>query len=120
MSHTAIWIDHHKATIYNFTATGVKEKTIEASSAKKLDKEHQKKFYHDVALAVQNPEKIVLFGPGRAKDEFKHHCENHHHHQVLEAIVGVENMKDHPSKAEIIAKANSFFSNYFQWNSLTQ
>ena len=118
MSHTAIWIDHHKASIYTFTATGVEEKTV-AASEKKLDKEHQKKFYHEVAQALSNPEKIVLLGPGQAKEEFKHHCETHHHRQLMEAIVGVENMKDHPSKAEIMAKANSFFSNYFQWNSLT-
>lgn len=117
MSHTAIWIDHHKATIFTFTANGIEEKSIEAAE-KKLDKEHQKKFYHQVATALGGAEKIVVLGPGMAKDEFKNHCENHNHKRIFNAIVGIETMKDHPTKAELMKKADTFFSKYFQWNGL--
>jgi stalled ribosome rescue protein Dom34 len=115
MSHATIWIDHQTAHIFEFNAEGISEKTITNGHHGKMDKEHLKKFYHEVAIALGQPKEIFVVGPGTAKDEFQNHCEDHHHNQLKKAIVGVEAMKDHPRQSEIIAASRKFFSKYYSW-----
>lgn len=115
MSHATIWIDHQTAHIFEFHAEGIKEKIIMNGHHGKMDKEHQKKFFHEVAVALGQPKEIFVVGPGTAKEEFQNHCETHHHNDLKKAIVGVEAMKDHPRQSEIIAASRKFFSKYYSW-----
>jgi hypothetical protein len=46
-------------------------------------------------------------GPGSAKDELAKHIRDHHP-QLKDRIVGVE-PADHPTEAQIVAHARSFF-----------
>lgn len=114
MQHTAVWIDHQKAYIFNYSADGVHENKFEPHLEHNASKEHLKKFYHDLALKLNNSNQILVLGPGMAKQEFKNHCEEHHP-AVNKAIVAVENMKDHPSQEEILNTSNAFFKKYFMW-----
>ncbi len=111
MGHTTIWIDHQHTFIYEFTAKGVQEKKMESEGT---GSEHLKKFYHTVAESIGSPDQLLILGPGTAKDEFKHHCEDHH--QLSKAIVGTETMKSHPTKPEILAVSRKFFNTYFAWH----
>lgn len=115
MSHTALWIDHEKAQIFDYSANGIEERSIVNSNNTYKDEEHRKKFFHEVAQALNNAEKVFILGPGTAKEEFKHHCENHHHKHLAQSIVGVSTMKDHATKAEILKEAGKFYSSYFNW-----
>ncbi len=112
MSNYAVWIDHKHAYVFKFEAEGVEEFQL-----KSKDDQHGQddKFYHEVASHLTNPEELMLMGPGVAKDQFKHHCENHHHAKLAKAIVGVTTMESHPTKAMMLKKANEFFKNYHKW-----
>lgn len=113
--NTSIWIDHHKAYIFNYQADGIHENEIKAHDSK--NSEHLKKFYHEVAQKIENAENVLIMGPGMAKDEFKHHCEDHHP-KLKKAIKKVQSMKDHPSKDEMLAASNKFFKEFHSFAGL--
>ena len=117
MKHTAVWIDHHKAQIFDYNASGVEHKTFDADLHGKMTPEQLRKYYHDLADILVSSSKVLLLGPGQAKQEFKNHCEDHHR-KLNEAIVGIENMKDHASSEEILKASNQFFKKHFDWTGL--
>jgi len=116
MKHTTVWIDHQRAYIIECTTTGIQDRSIEKEEKGKMDHEHLKRFYHKVAMSLANPDQLLILGPGTAKNEFKHHCEQHGHADLKNAIVGIETMKDHPSKSEMIEVSRKFFNQYFTWH----
>lgn len=117
MSHTTVWIDHEKAYIFQYEAQSIKEKTVEGE--RHADTAHRKKFYHEVATFLGKPDQVLIVGPGTAKDEFRHHCEEHHHTALAKAIVGVETMKERPRKSEILDVSRKFFNHHFAWHSVS-
>jgi stalled ribosome rescue protein Dom34 len=113
MSYFSVWIDKQHAFIYEFTVDDVLETKMQAHGAH--DEAHTEKFYHEVAQKLNNAKEVLLMGPGVAKDQFKHHCEKHHHNQLAHAIVGVRAMEGHPTKAMMMSKAHEFFKTYHNW-----
>lgn len=111
MSHYAVWLDHQYAYIYEFGLNGVDELTLKASSYG----DHIEKFYHSVAEKLPNAEELVLMGPGTAKEQFKHHCEKHHHAQLAKAIIAVKPMEAHPTKAMMLHEARELFKEHHLW-----
>lgn len=118
MINKTVWIDHQHAYIFEFN----KNKIIEKTFNKKLDlvvsdsprkfthaKEHQKNFYHLIANELGVPNKLLLLGPGVAREEFKHHCEFHHHEELAKHIALSIPMKSHPRRSEIIRISKDFF-----------
>ncbi len=114
MGHVTLWIDHKKAHIFNYSAEAITEKEVKFEG--ESNHEHLKKFFHNVALSVGNPNQLLIVGPGTAKEEFKKHCETHHHNNLVKNIVGVETMKDHPTKPEILNVSKTFFDHHFKWH----
>lgn len=123
MSYYALWVTHDAATIFKFSATGVDEKKVEAASSAshhpgnprdQKDKGYDA-FYHKIAKDLTDAKEVMIMGPGVAKDEFRHHCEKHHHPNLAKAIVGTETFTSHPSKSEMLKKAKTFFKSYHQW-----
>lgn len=123
MSYYALWIDHQHAYVYKYTAQGVEEVKYEPDnhashhSHAPSDLKHKEsdKFYHKVASNLVDAEELMVMGPGVAKDEFKHHCEKHNHSKLSKAIVGVQTMGSHPTKAMMLQKASEFFKSYHMW-----
>lgn len=118
MSYYALWIDHKDAVVYKFNADGVDEKKIANGEFGKHHGEKHKEieeFYHTVAKNLTGAQELLVMGPGVAKDEFKHHCEKHNHAPLAKAIVGTETLASHPTKAEMLKKASTFFKSYHQW-----
>lgn len=113
MSYFSVWIDKEHAFIYEFTADAVNESKLSAHGAH--DDAHREKFYHLVAQKLTGAKEVFLMGPGVAKDQFKHHCEDHHHAQLAKSIVGVKAMEGHPTKAMMLDKAHEFFKSYHTW-----
>lgn len=117
MGHTTVWLDHEKAYIFQYDAQGIKEKIVEGT--RHADAEHIKKFYHEVAVFIGSPAQLLIVGPGTAKDEFRRHCEDHHHTALAKAIVGIETMKHHPLKSEVLDVSRKFFNQHFSFHSVT-
>jgi stalled ribosome rescue protein Dom34 len=115
MSYYSLWIDTAHAYVYKFTPNGVEETKIEAHGSKEHAHESTDKFYHEVAGKLVNAKELMIMGPGVAKDQFKHHCEDHHHQHLANAIVGVKAMESHPTKAMMLEKAGDFFKSYHSW-----
>ncbi len=111
MSQKTVWIDHHKAFIFDYQKDGIHESKLEPKHDGKVTQEFLRKFYHQVAESLKNAEAILVLGPGQAKEEFKNHCEEHHAH-VNQAIIKVESMKDHPTEAQILKISNEIFKQY--------
>jgi len=116
MGHVTVWIDHKKAHIFNYTAESITETEVEMEE--KSTHEHLKKFYHNVAHSIGNPNQLLIVGPGIAKEELKNHFEKHHHANLVKIIVGIETMKDHPTKPEILEVSKKFFDHHFNWHNI--
>lgn len=123
MSYYALWVTHNDATIFKFSTDGVDEKKLESGSGvshhtgnprDNKDKGHEE-FYHKIAKSLGDAKELMIMGPGVAKDEFRHHCEKHHHAALAKAIIGTETFTSHPSKSEMLKKAGTFFKSYHQW-----
>lgn len=117
MKRSAIWIDHHKAHVFDYHADGIHARKMEAKGEERVSKEHLRKFYHELAQSIQSSDCVFIMGPGIAKDEFKKHCLDHHP-AVGKAIVGVESAKDHASEDEMLKASNAFFKKYSNWEGL--
>ncbi|RVA07697.1 translational machinery protein [Mesorhizobium sp. M7A.F.Ca.US.002.01.1.1] len=116
--HAVAWLDHREAKVFFFnreTAESVRLVTTLAhhqthNKAGSIDGKRAPEndaFYHDVINALQPAKEWLIVGPGSAKDELAKHIRDHHAH-LKDRIVGVETA-DHPTEAQIVAHARSFF-----------
>lgn len=117
MKRSAVWVDHHRAYVFDYLPDGIHERKLEAKKEERVNKEHLKKFYHDLANSMQGSDCVFVMGPGMAKDEFKNHCIDHHP-ALGKAIVGMETVKDHASQDEMLKASNAFFKKYSNWEGL--
>jgi stalled ribosome rescue protein Dom34 len=115
MSYYALWLDHKQAFVYKFTEKGIEETSLIAESKHPKTDIDDQKFYHSLTPMLDDAKELFIMGPGVAKDEFKHHCEKHHHSKLAKNIVGVKTMESHPTKARMLEEANSFFKNLHLW-----
>lgn len=115
MSYYALWLDHKNAYVYRFTEKGVEEKSFAAESKQPRTDKDDQKFYHSLTPLFNDAQELLIMGPGVAKDEFKHHCENHHHSGLAKKIVGCKTMESHPTSAKMLAEANAFFKQLHMW-----
>jgi stalled ribosome rescue protein Dom34 len=111
----ALWLDHKKAYVYKFTEKGIEETSFNAVEKHPRTDQDDQKFYHSLTPMIKDANELLIMGPGVAKDEFKHHCENHHHANLAKKIVGVKTMESHPSKARMLEEANGFFKHLHMW-----
>ncbi len=110
MSQYVIWLDHHYAYIYKFSLNEIDEITLKAHAH-----EESKKFFHEIAQRLSDAHELLIVGPGTAKNEFQHHCQQHHHDKLAQAIKGVVTMPSHPTKAMVTEQAREFFSRLHAW-----
>jgi hypothetical protein len=116
--HSVVWIDHHKATAWQFTSTDEQHKVVHAHD------QHQKvhsrksthgdpkhtadaKFFEEVAQALAGTHEILIIGHAQTKQEFAAFLKEKHA-PLGKGIVAVENA-DHPSDAEVLAYARRHF-----------
>jgi stalled ribosome rescue protein Dom34 len=122
--HAVIWIDHHEARIFHFNATDVDHLVIEPENpsmhihhkANTIGSGHDtldQKFLHEVSNAVADAGAVLITGPGLAKTELMNHIKRHDP-KVMKSILGVETV-DHPSDAQLVAHARSFFKSSDGW-----
>jgi stalled ribosome rescue protein Dom34 len=119
--HAAVWLDHNEAKIFHVGAEQFDETVIVAPKAHTqlhrrsgpgADSGHRAQedphYYHEVAKALADAERVLVVGPSTAKLELLRHVRKHD--PAIEAkIVGVETV-DHPSDRQLVA----FIRNYFK------
>jgi stalled ribosome rescue protein Dom34 len=117
--HMAVWLDHKEARIFAFHSDESNEVTLHApphndhhkhTKGQLRLKEHPedtKRFFHGLTTALHGAEQLLVVGPGSAKLEFIRYV--HAHERTLEEkVVGVETV-DHPSDAQLVAYAKTYF-----------
>lgn len=117
--HAVVWLDHHKATVWQFTSSAQSSTAVRA--ADQHQRVHSRKsthgghktpadpqFFADIARALDGAHEILLMGPAQAKQEFAVYLRDKHA-PLGRAIVAVENA-DHPSDAEVLAYARRHFT----------
>jgi stalled ribosome rescue protein Dom34 len=117
--HAVVWIDHQKATAWQFTSTEQTGTVIHshgphqhAHSRKSTHGGHPSQadhqFFEEVAHALEGVHEILLMGPAHTKQEFAAYLRAKHP-QLGGAIAAVENA-DHPTDAQVLAYARRHFT----------
>jgi hypothetical protein len=116
--HAVVWIDHQKATVWQFSPSEQQSAVVHAQQHQRLHSRksthggHQassdRQFFEDVALALAGAHEILRIGPAHTKQEFAGYLRDQ---QVPlgHAVVAVENA-DHPTDAQVLAYARRHFT----------
>jgi hypothetical protein len=127
---TGLWIDHRRAVIVTITEEGAMTKVIKSNfekHARAADptlkgpfkarqvpaddrqerefQEHIKDYYNEIIKYIGNADKILIFGPGEAKNELKKQMEKQ---KLAGRIAGMEKV-DRLTDNQIIARVCTFF-----------
>lgn len=114
-THAVLWIDHQESRLFHvhpaITPDGVilapQHHVQRRSTAPAQAREHLHRFFADVARALDGVDAILLVGPSSAKLEFFRYV--HQHERRLEQrVVGIETAA-HPTDAQLVAQARSYF-----------
>jgi stalled ribosome rescue protein Dom34 len=116
--HSIIWIDHHKAVVWNFADDEQSKLVVKAHDqhehthlrksphgGHKPPLDHE--FFADVVKTLAGVREILVIGPAQAKDEFAGFVRSKHP-DIGRHIVAVESA-DHPTDAELLAYARKHF-----------
>ena len=116
--HSVVWIDHEKASAWQFTSTEEQSAVIHAHD--QHQKVHSRKsshgghknpadarFFEEVAEALAGTHEVLIIGPAQTKTEFAHFLKEKHA-ALAKGIVAVENA-DHPTDCEVLAYARRHF-----------
>ena len=116
--HAVVWIDHHKATAWQFTPTEQEGTVVHAygqsrvHSRKSTHGGHKspanKHFFDEVAQALSGAHEILIIGPAQTKQEFANFLREKHA-ELGRGIVAVESA-DHPTDPEVLAYARRHFA----------
>jgi stalled ribosome rescue protein Dom34 len=116
--HAIVWLDHREARIVGFSLDATSR--IEVHSERPVRRVHHKAnvigtgrapddhhFFDGIVDAIDDTEKILVSGPGTAKNAFATYTRDRHP-LVADRIVGIEPL-DHPSDKELLAYAKKYF-----------
>jgi stalled ribosome rescue protein Dom34 len=117
--HAVVWIDHQKATIWQFSADEKQETVVHAHEphqrAHSRKSTHggqgaaaERQFFDEAAQALAGVHEILIIGPAHTKQEFANFLREKHA-ALGRAIVAVENA-DHPTDAQVLAYARRHFT----------
>lgn len=123
MAVYVVCLDSEHAKIYKLAPGGTETQALQKHEVKhhtsheSSSMKSSASLYHDVATKLSDASQILLMGPGVAKDQFKHHLDNHHHGTLAKKIVGTQNLDlHHMTEGEILKRAHEFFRQYDVFN----
>jgi stalled ribosome rescue protein Dom34 len=121
--HAVVWLDHQKAKVIHFNAAEADAVKVATDAPNHLihnqHHAHQaglrdgrrtpedRHYYEAVVKALGDAREWLIMGPGEAKQEFSKHVAEHEP-RLKDRMIGVE-AADHPSDAQIVARARAFF-----------
>jgi hypothetical protein len=116
--HSIVWIDHHKAVVWNFNDDSQTKSVVKSHA--QHEQTHLRKaphgghrtpddiqFFDDVAQGLAGVHEILVLGPAQTKDEFVSFLGSKHP-GIGGMVVAVENA-DHPTDAQLLAYARKHF-----------
>jgi stalled ribosome rescue protein Dom34 len=116
--HAVVWIDHQKATVWQFTPTEQENTVVHAHgqprvhSRKSTHGGHKsptdQQFFDEVAHTLADAHEILIIGPAQTKQEFANFLRAKHA-TLGRGIVAVESA-DHPTDPEVLAYARRHFA----------
>ncbi len=134
-NYAGLWIDHRQAVIVSITEAGETIERIESDTERKVRlsggsrtgktpygpqqvavdgkqeeriKRQLRQYYQEIIRKIKDANKILIFGPGEAKTEFKKELEKSQE-QVLKKIT--VQPADKMTERQIAAKIRKFFNN---------
>ena len=113
--HAVVWMDHTQAHVLMFDREHVEAQRVKARSQhtpKHGKPTADKDFFNEIVQALDGVSEVLITGPASAKLEFRDHCK-HHAPLVDKAVVDVVN-SDHPSDAQLVAMARTYFLKFDQ------
>ena len=115
--HAIVWIDHSEAHVMHISPDDVEKSVIHPNNVHRKLHSHastgsgrapeDQKYYHHVVEALAGAEEILVVGPAQAKLQLIKHIQGHDP-ALMAKIVGVESV-DHPSDAQLVAYARTYF-----------
>ena len=112
--HAVVWLDHQQAKVLQFDAEHVQAEKVKAHThhtkqhGSAVRSEHE--FFGEVCEALKGIEEVLVVGSSTAQSDFKHYADKHRP-QIAKHIVAYETV-DHPTEAQLVAKARQFFVKY--------
>jgi len=117
--HAVVWLDHQKATAWQFSATEQQSTVSHAKGQHERIHSHKSAhgghragadhaFFEDVIKSLAGAGEILVMGPAQTKLEFVKFLEARHP-PLAKLIVAVENA-DHPTDAQVLAHARKHFA----------
>jgi len=114
LAHAVVLIDHHHALIQQFNHEETRAEKVRdhrhytRQHGSGVRTEHE--FFGEVCDALAGIAEVLMVGGHTAQAAFRHYVEKHRP-EVSGRIVGWETA-DHPSDAQLIAVAKTFFAKY--------
>jgi stalled ribosome rescue protein Dom34 len=116
--HAVVWIDHHEARVFHFSATDVDRLVLhpdhptrhihhKANSIGSGRAAEDHDFFRAVAQSIADAGAVLVTGPADAKIRLNKYI-SEHDPKLMKIIVGVETV-DHPSDARLVAHARHYF-----------
>jgi stalled ribosome rescue protein Dom34 len=116
--HAVVWIDHHEARVFHFSATDVDRLVLhpdhptrhihhKANSIGSGRAAEDHDFFRAVAQSIADAGAVLVTGPADAKIRLNKYI-SEHDPKLMKIIVGVETV-DHPSDARLVAYARHYF-----------
>jgi stalled ribosome rescue protein Dom34 len=110
--HAVVWLDHSEAHVVMFDREHVEAQRIKSRSHHK----HQGKaednaaYFADVARALAGTHEVLLAGPGLARTQFQHWCNDHQ--PAVAALIVDSVASDHPTEGQLVALARQYFKKF--------
>ena len=116
MSALVIWIDREHAKLFQFSEEKMERKNLKSHHTDhhthpfdQLDiKRQEHEFHSEIATHLNDCERILIVGPGVAKNHFQNFL-TEHFPALARKVAGCETL-DHPTDPQIAALARKFFS----------
>ena len=116
--HAVVWIHHREARVFHFSPTDVDRLVLHPDrptrhihhKANSIGSGHAAEdhdYLHAVVASIADAGAVLITGPANAKTELLKHI-HHHDPKVMNVIAGVETV-DHPSDAQLIGYARTYF-----------
>jgi stalled ribosome rescue protein Dom34 len=112
--HAVVWIDHRESRVVYFNAGDVEQHVIHSHqmlhhfhSPEGVRHVEDKKYFHDIAVALTDAHRFLIVGPSSAKTEFAAYLKDHAP-QLPSRLAAVEPM-DKCTDGELVAHARRFF-----------
>ncbi|MDA8225980.1 MAG: translational machinery protein [Betaproteobacteria bacterium] len=116
--HVVVWLDHSEAHVMHVNPEDVETSIVHPAEGR--PRLHIKRgiigdgrlaedqhYYRDIAQAIGDAHEILVVGPSTAKLVFIKYLAQHDP-QKMEHVIGVETV-DHPTDAQLVAHARSYF-----------